>query len=145
MYQRKEALVDKKYSGSCLCGSVKFEIEGDFDSFYLCHCKHCQKDTGSAHAANLFSESARLTWCKGKELVKTYTIPNTRHSKSFCLNCGSALPNHFEKSGFIVVPAGSLDSIINIRPDAHLYVSSKANWEHDLDKIPSFEKLPNKS
>ncbi|WP_221251992.1 GFA family protein [Desulfuromonas versatilis] len=137
--------MDKKYSGSCLCGSVRFEIEGNFDSFYLCHCKHCQKDTGSAHAANLFSESAILTWCKGENYVKTYNLPNTLHSKSFCLNCGSALPNKSEKSGFIVVPAGSLDSTLNVRPNAHLFVSSKASWEHHLDSIPSFEKLPSKS
>jgi len=134
--------MDKKYSGSCLCGSVQFEIEGNFDSFYLCHCKHCQKDTGSAHAANLFSESAILTWCKGKECVKTYNLPNTLHSKSFCINCGSALPHQSETLDFIVVPAGSLDSILNIRPNAHLFVSSKASWEHNLDGIPSFEKLP---
>ena len=48
--------------GSCLCGTVRFKVEGEFDSFYLCHCQHCQKDTGSAHAANLFSSSAKLIW-----------------------------------------------------------------------------------
>ncbi|MDY0191640.1 MAG: GFA family protein [Desulfuromonas sp.] len=137
--------MDKKYSGSCLCGSVQFEIEGNFDSFYLCHCKNCQKDTGSAHAANLFSESAILTWCKGKEFVKTYILPNTQHSKSFCINCGSALPTQAENMNSIVVPAGSLDSTLNIRPNAHLFVSSKASWEHNLDSIQSFEKLPVKN
>ncbi len=142
VYQQEEDLVDKKYFGSCLCGSVQFEIEGNFDSFYLCHCKHCQKDTGSAHAANVFSESAILTWRKGKECVKPYNLPNTLHSKSFCIDCGSALPNQSEDLDFIVVPAGSLDSILNIRPSAHLFVSSKASWEQDLDCIPNFEKLP---
>ena len=42
------------YSGSCLCGEIRFEIEGEFELFYLCHCEYCRKDTGSAHAANLF-------------------------------------------------------------------------------------------
>jgi hypothetical protein len=42
--------------GSCLCGAVRFEVEGEFQRFYLCHCGHCRKDTGSApHAANLFA------------------------------------------------------------------------------------------
>lgn len=49
-----------EHYGSCLCGAVKCQIKGDFDSFYLCYCKHCQKDTGSAHAVNLFSQSAQL-------------------------------------------------------------------------------------
>jgi hypothetical protein len=41
-------------TGSCLCGAVSFEVSGAFDSFFLCHCSRCRKDTGSAHAANLF-------------------------------------------------------------------------------------------
>ena len=53
------------YKGSCLCGEVTFEIEGDFDNFYLCHCERCRKDTGSAHAANLFSSTAKLKWLSG--------------------------------------------------------------------------------
>lgn len=137
--------MDKKYLGSCLCGSVQFEIDGTFDSFYLCHCKRCRKDTGSAHAANLFSKSAILTWCKGKEQVTTYTVPNTRHSKSFCTICGSALPHQSQQSDFIVVPAGSLDSALNIQPNAHIYVSNKADWEQHLDRIPSFENLPDQN
>jgi len=48
------------YAGSCLCGEVRFEIEGEFERFYLCHCEFCRKDTGSAHAANLFSSTAAL-------------------------------------------------------------------------------------
>lgn len=43
-----------KYYGSCLCGRVSYEVSGDFDAFYLCHCSRCQKDTGSAHSAKIF-------------------------------------------------------------------------------------------
>ncbi|WP_417502151.1 GFA family protein [Marinobacter sp.] len=64
------------YVGSCLCGTVNFEIKGSFDSFYLCHCQRCQKDTGSAHAANLFSQSAKLVWRSGAEAVTSYTLPD---------------------------------------------------------------------
>jgi len=42
-------------SGSCLCGQVTFESKDDFQQFHLCHCIQCQKATGSAHAANLFT------------------------------------------------------------------------------------------
>ena len=37
------------HRGSCLCGKVTFEIEGNFEQFFLCHCERCRKDTGSAH------------------------------------------------------------------------------------------------
>ncbi len=131
-----------KYSGSCLCGQVKFEIEGTFDSFFLCHCKFCQKDTGSAHGANLFSTKFQLNWATDKNKIKTFTLPSTRHTKSFCLECGSALPNLQMDGQLLVCPAGSLDTDIEIHPNAHLFYSSRSCWDNDLQDIQKFEKFP---
>jgi hypothetical protein len=127
--------------GSCLCGTVKFEVQGDFDSFYLCHCQHCQKDTGSAHAANLVSQSARLIWLAGADAVTSFTLLGTRHNKSFCKLCGSALPST-QIAGLLVVPVGCLDSEISMLPTAHLFTSSKAAWDRELGDVPKFEGLP---
>jgi len=127
--------------GSCLCGTVSFKINGDFDSFYLCHCQYCQKDTGSAHAANLFSQSAELTWLSGKDAVTSFTLAGTRHSKSFCKLCGSALPST-QMASLLVVPAGCLDTVIAIRPTAHIFSSNKAVWYHELGDVPNFQALP---
>lgn len=131
-----------RYSGSCLCGAVRFEIEGEFESFYLCHCEYCRKDTGSAHAANLFSSSARLEWIAGEEKVTQFDLPGTRHSKGFCSTCGSALPRVQMNGQLLVVPAGSLNSEVRIRPNAHIFVSSRAGWDESLEKVPAFEKFP---
>lgn len=128
--------------GSCLCNRVKFEVIGDFESFFLCHCTHCQKDTGSAHAANLFSGSATLNWISGKEYVSTYNVPGTRHVKSFCSKCGSAMPRTSEGEKHIVVPAGSIDDQISIMPTANIFMASKAKWAENLDSIESFDILP---
>ena len=129
------------YVGSCLCGAVKFEVHGDFDSFYLCHCRYCHKDTGSAHAANLFSQSARLVWLAGEEAVASFTLPGTRHQKCFCRTCGSAVPNtHIP--GLLVVPAGCLDSELSRVPTAHLFTSSRAAWDRALGDVPEFPGLP---
>ncbi|MBN2647748.1 MAG: GFA family protein [Thiotrichales bacterium] len=130
-----------EYLGSCLCGAVSFEVRGDFDSFYLCHCRYCQKSTGLAHAANLFSQSAQLVWLAGADAVTTFTLLNTRHSKSFCKFCGSALPNT-EVSGLLVVPAGCLDTRVSIAPTAHIFTSCKAAWDERLEEVPTFEALP---
>jgi hypothetical protein len=73
--------MNDKHLGSCLCGKVRFEIEGEFQHFYLCHCDHCRKDTGSAHAANLFSSTAVLKWLMGEDKVRRFDLPDTRHSK----------------------------------------------------------------
>lgn len=127
--------------GSCLCGIVRFEVKGDFDSFYLCHCRRCQKDTGSAHAANLFSHSAKLVWQSGEEAVVSFNLPGTRHNKSFCKLCGSALPGN-QIAGLLVVPAGCLDTEVAISPTAHIFSSGKAAWDEDLEAVPKFERLP---
>lgn len=127
--------------GSCLCGTVKFEVEGEFQSFYLCHCQYCQKDTGSAHAANLFSQSAKLRWISGADAVTSFTLPSSRHNKSFCKLCGSAVPNT-QIEGLLVVPAGCLDSKVSMSPTAHIFMSSKADWDREVEKAPKFEKLP---
>lgn len=134
--------MSNKHAGSCLCGQVKFEVEGNFESFFLCHCKHCQKDTGSAHAANLFSSSANLTWIKGIDTIKTFNLPSTQHTRSFCSLCGSAVPSMQMNGQLLVVPAGSLDTEVEFSPTAHIFCGSRASWEDKLENIKKFEKYP---
>lgn len=134
--------MSNKYQGSCLCGEVKFELSGDFQSFFLCHCTRCQKDTGSAHAANLFAKANTLTWLQGESDVKTYQHLNSMHAKSFCQKCGSALPTIAESINSVVVPAGSLDSPISIEPTAKIFVSRCANWSKNLGNVLSYKELP---
>jgi hypothetical protein len=130
------------HTGSCLCGAIRFEITGSFESFYLCHCNFCRKDTGSAHAANLFSSTARFAWVSGSENVQSFSLPETRHMKSFCRTCGAALPSFQMDGDLLVVPAGSLDSPIEIRPNAHIFCSSRASWDECLDEIPAVAGAP---
>lgn len=130
------------HSGSCLCGAVRYEIAGTFDRFYLCHCEHCRKGTGTVHGANLFSPQATLTWLSGKDKVTFYNLPGTRHCKTFCSICGSALPTSQGEGKFLVAPAGSLDTPVALRPDAHIFMSSKANWDQELEAVQRFEKYP---
>jgi len=128
------------HHGSCQCGAVRFDFHGTFDRFFLCHCSRCRKDTGSAHAANLFSTNGRIEWRSGMDSVRTYRVPDTRHVRSFCVDCGAAVP--FVGDGMIVVPAGSLDSPLNRVPDAHIFAASRAAWDHSLSHLPEFEAFP---
>lgn len=129
-------------SGSCQCDAVRFEIVGNFDGFMLCHCSRCRKDTGSAHAANLFASSAQITWRCGQDKVRQYQVPGTRHAKAFCSGCGSALPSLQMDGTVLVVPAGSLDSEIAIRPSAHICCDARATWDDGLEMLPKLPGLP---
>ncbi|HYD16120.1 MAG TPA: GFA family protein [Hyphomicrobium sp.] len=134
--------MSSKHAGSCLCGEIRFEIIGEFERFFLCHCGRCRKDTGSAHAANLFSSTAKLTWLSGQSKIKSFRVASTRHQKSFCGECGSALPNVQMNGALLVVPAGSLDSAVEAKPDAHIFVASSADWDRCLDDVQRIDGLP---
>jgi Uncharacterized conserved protein len=71
-----------------------------------------------------------------------FNLPSTRHRHCFCSTCGSALPDVQMNGQLLKVPAGSLDSPVLIRPNAHLFFSSRANWDDALEKIPTVERLP---
>lgn len=132
----------RTHRGACQCGTVRFEIVGAFEHFFLCHCRRCRKDTGSAHAANLFSRTAQIRWLSGEAAVRTYRVPSTQHEKSFCAHCGSAAPAVQMDGALLVVPAGSLDTPVDLRPGAHICMGSRADWDQALDAIPQIAGLP---
>jgi hypothetical protein len=130
------------YAGSCNCGAVKFEITGEFERFFLCHCQRCRKGTGSAHAANLFSTAGTLNWISGQDKVTLFRYPHTRHTKAFCQVCGSGLPYARADGNGVVVPAGSLDSDLVMQADAHIFLAHKASWDQNLAAVPGFDEYP---
>jgi hypothetical protein len=134
--------MDNLTIGQCLCGTVRFQISGAFDRFFLCHCGRCRKDTGAAHSANLFASRATLTWLEGQDNVRVFRLSETRHAKSFCMTCGSALPFMQENDTVLVVPAGSLDGATGIAPEAHICHGSRAPWDDDLGSLPMIDGLP---
>ncbi|TEW45105.1 GFA family protein [Psychromonas algicola] len=130
------------HSGSCLCGNVKFEIKGEFKRFFFCHCSRCRKISGSAHCANLFAPGAKLTWLSGEDKVSFYRLEGSNFSRNFCSTCSSVLPIHAKTRDIIVVPAGCLDTDVDIQPQAHIHTASKGNWDKVLNDIPCFEQMP---
>ena len=134
--------MNAKHVGSCLCGEIRFEIGGEFERFFLCHCGRCRKGSGSAHAANLFSSRATITWLSGEPKIRTFRVPSSRHQRSFCADCGAAVPSVQMNGALLVVPAGALDSELEIRPDAHICAASRAGWDQDLEDIPRLDGLP---
>lgn len=131
-----------QHRGSCQCGEVTFSVEGEFRHFFLCHCSRCRKDTGSAFGANLFAPGGVLTWRTGRDAVRTFQVPGTRHVRSFCATCGAALPSLQMDGALVVVPAGALDDAVDRRPDAHICTASRAGWDDRLEDVASLDGLP---
>lgn len=130
------------HKGSCLCGAVKFEMTGEFKKFFFCHCSRCRKTSGSAHCANLFAPSAKLTWLSGEEKISFYQLEGANFSRNFCSTCSSLLPVHNKVRDMVSVPAGTLDTEVDISPKAHIFTDNKGNWDNILNDIPCFEQMP---
>lgn len=132
----------KKLTGQCLCGSVKFSVNDDFKAFYQCHCKQCQQLTGSAFASNIFTAPDNIEWLSGKDCITDYEHPSREFSKSFCRGCGSALPFVNKTKTSLIVPAGSLDELPEIQPQANIFVSEEACWLKPGLKAKNFDSFP---
>ncbi len=118
-----------KISGSCLCGVVRFELDDDFHQLNFCHCKQCQRATGSAHASNLFTGKDNLTWLSGKDKVKKYDVPGRAISNAFCTECGSGLPYQSGTGTALIVPAGTLNDEVKSAPVINnIFWTERADW-----------------
>jgi hypothetical protein len=122
--------------GSCLCGGVSFAVDLPFERFVHCHCSRCRKATGTAHAANAVVKAGALRWLQGEELVVRYDLPTARSfATCFCRSCGSPLP-HLTRSGReAIVPAGTFDDNLGVKPDRNMHWASRANWHADADDL----------
>jgi len=118
-----------KITAGCLCGAVRFELNDDFHQFNLCHCKQCQRATGSAHASNLFTGPDNIRWTKGADKVKRFDLPGRAISNAFCVECGSGMPYLSKSGGALVVPAGLLDSAFASSPaTGNIFWAERADW-----------------
>jgi hypothetical protein len=133
----------KKVKGSCLCGSISYEITGSLGVFQYCHCSRGRKFTGSAHAANIIVAPNQFTWLKGEELLGRYEVPDAKHfATSFCEKCGTSLPWLTKSGKAVVVPAGGLDGDPEIKPFQNIYYESRAEWYTDASELIKYDELP---
>lgn len=136
-------MTQSTFRGSCLCGAVQYEISGDAQRFYHCHCSRCRKASGTGHASNLIIKPGSINWIKGEELIKAYKVPEAkRFARHFCSLCGSSVPRYVKETDFIVIPAGSLDSDPTIHPQARIFWDSRASWSCGGDGIPVYSEYP---
>jgi len=134
---------DIALSGSCLCGSVVYEMRGDARRFYHCHCMRCRKATGSAHASNIILKLESITWTAGEQLLRRYKVPEAeRFATVFCTVCGSLMPRVSADGQVAVVPAGTLDHEPGIAPQARIFCDSRAEWSCDGSPIPAYAGYP---
>ena len=127
------------YAGGCLCGSVRFEITGPIRNIVYCHCSQCRKAQGSAFATNGIVRASDFKILSETNVLTSYeSTPG--QTKYFCKICGSPILSKTEsKPEQVRVRLGTIESDISERPLAHIFVTSKANWEEISGDLPQYE------
>ena len=129
-------------TGSCLCGGVRYEVEGPFELMAHCHCVECRKASGADFATNATVEEESFKLLAGDELLAEYeSSPGNR--RVFCGRCGSPLMKRVDKNpGKIRLRLGSLEGDPGSRPALHVFTSERPAWSEIRDDLPQFEKAP---
>lgn len=128
-------------TGSCLCGSVRYQVTRLNPAMAHCHCTMCRKFHGAAFATFGEAKAEDFTWLKGQHLLSQFQADNGT-VRQFCKNCGSSLT--FSPSGdtgeLIEFTLGTLDVDVNLKPDARIFVASKADWVELSDDLPRYKQ-----
>lgn len=127
--------------GSCLCGALRWEIEGPPALMRRCHCLRCRRARAHSHAANALVLEEKLHWKSGRDAARLYKLPEAkRFSQAFCGTCGGKVPWHIQALEAWVLPLGSLDGDPGGKPSEHIFVGSKAHWFEIHDDLPQLEE-----
>lgn len=130
-------------TGSCLCGTVRYEADGELAALHHCHCSRCRKQHGAAFATAGFVPASYFRWVSGEKVLRSYRAPGWSSTRLFCGTCGSSLGGRDDSlPDFVVVNAGTLDDDPGARPLFHIYVGSKAPWFTITDGLAQFTAAP---
>lgn len=131
--------------GSCLCGAVRYEVRKPYLRFAHCYCGRCRKATGASHATNLYVASSQFSWLSGEEIAKRFDLPAAQSfATTCCTACGGPLPHFTRSRREVVIPAGTLDDVPDVRPEANIFWNSKAPWSCSGEGLPCHaEYTPN--
>ena len=128
--------------GGCTCRAVRYRFTTPPLFVHCCHCRWCQRETGSAFVINAMIESQRVEVLKGEpDLVLTPSASGRGQRIARCPSCRIALWSHYSGAGDNIrfVRVGTLDNPDLLRPDVHIFTESKQHWVVlPADGVPVF-------
>jgi hypothetical protein len=119
--------------GGCACGSVRYRIKPEPLIVHACHCRWCQRQTGTAFALNALIEASRVTVLNGEvESIDTPSPSGRGQTIVRCPTCKVAVWSHYFMGGLkervCFIRVGTLDNPDRLPPDVHIFTSTKQPW-----------------
>lgn len=136
--------MDIPFTGTCQCGSVRYEVNKEPVVTVACHCRDCQKLSASAFSLTMIIAADSLSIVSGK-LAAFERMADLGGSVRcyFCPTCGNRVyhesPQH---TGFLRLKPGGLDDTSQITPQSHVWTSRAQPWFSFPDGVPVYETQP---
>lgn len=127
-------------TGGCFCGEIAYQIDGELANARSCHCSRCRKAFSGAGSAYAEVSPGSFTWVKGEDQLARYTS-EVGWGLCFCSRCGTTLCGEFQQQVHGVT-LGSVDGDPGVEIGAHIFVGSKAPWDHIGGEAPQFDEFP---
>ncbi|BCL37419.1 GFA family protein [Nostoc sp. MS1] len=131
-----------KFTGSCLCGSVRYECSAPPIAMGNCHCRDCQRATGSAYASAVLVPQNAVTIIGDVKYHEVIGDSGSIVGRGFCPNCGSRLFSKPPIPELMGIMAGSLDDPSWFSPTMDIYTASSQPWDYMNPNLSKFTKMP---
>jgi ketosteroid isomerase-like protein len=128
-------------SGGCLCGAMRFAIDGALGPISFCHCSLCRRSSGSAFVASASVSATSFRILLGMDVLGDFESSPQNH-RVFCTRCGSQLYGRHDTYPIVRVRIGALDGDPGGRCVAHIMTGSKGPWYEINDGAEQFAELP---
>ena len=131
------------HDGGCTCRHVRYRMTTGPLFVHCCHCRWCQRETGSAFALNALIESDRVQRLQGEvEVIDTPSNSGKGQKISRCPRCHIAVWSNYAGAGDAVrfIRVGTLDEPDRLPPDVHIFTSSKQPWVILPPETPAVEE-----
>jgi hypothetical protein len=130
------------YQGSCLCGTVRYEITGEIGPISLCHCSRCRKANGTAFLAAAQVAPSEFKIVAGTESLGDFESSPGVH-RVFCRNCGSPIISRRPGPPEVIrLRIGTLDSYLKTKPQSHIFFADRAEWFEFQDDVAKYAQRP---
>lgn len=131
--------VQDVYEGSCSCQKLRYRMNAKPLIVHACHCRQCQRVTGSAFVMNALIEKSQVEHLSGD--IANVHFAGTRHTAFFCPSCATYVWSQYKNGRFNdcwFIRVGTLEEPDRLPPDVHIFVESKQPWVIVPDEVMSF-------
>jgi hypothetical protein len=130
------------FTGGCQCGQVRYDCYAEPILMGNCHCRDCQRATGTAFAAGILVPRDAVTVTGDVKYYEVTGDSGQTIARGFCPNCGSRLFGKRAMADFLSIMAGSLDDPSGFQPGMDCYAASAQPWDYMNPDLPRFPKFP---